>query len=211
MNSFERQVETLVRLGYPEMLGCTRADFERRLAPLAQYAIDAGTEYDVDDGKIGSVLVIHTKQAPVERTLPLVAREGKPAVERLFPRTPGYFEPLDSLRPLIGDAYLLLDVDRGNDTLNMVPLQAADHLARSGRSPITVQEGVALLTHFPDLLQPNRCFMMLGSRGGDKRVPALWLSDRQPKLGWCWEGNPHTWLGFASAGGRSPAIALHDG
>jgi len=23
-----------------------------------------------------------------------------------------------------------------------------------------------------------------------------------PKVGWCWAGNRHTWLGFASASGR---------
>ena len=34
------------------------------------------------------------------------------------------------------------------------------------------------------------------------RVPALWISERAPKLGWCWDGNPHTWLGLASAGRR---------
>ena len=25
-----------------------------------------------------------------------------------------------------------------------------------------------------------------------------------PKVGWCWAGNRHTWLGFASASGRKP-------
>ena len=27
----------------------------------------------------------------------------------------------------------------------------------------------------------------------------MWISERAPKLGWCWDGNPHTWLGTASA------------
>ncbi|MFD8334700.1 DUF5701 family protein [Streptomyces solisilvae] len=26
-------------------------------------------------------------------------------------------------------------------------------------------------------------------------------------LGWCWEGNPHTWLGMASAGTRTGGVA----
>ena len=30
----------------------------------------------------------------------------------------------------------------------------------------------------------------------------MWISERAPKLGWCWDGNPHTWLGIASAGAR---------
>jgi hypothetical protein len=34
-------------------------------------------------------------------------------------------------------------------------------------------------------------------------VPAFWISERAPKLGWCWDGNPHTWLGVASAGVRT--------
>nr|WP_235673083.1 DUF5701 family protein [Mycolicibacterium hodleri] len=25
-----------------------------------------------------------------------------------------------------------------------------------------------------------------------------------PKIGWCWAGNRHTWLGFASSSGRRP-------
>ncbi|MEI2690845.1 MAG: DUF5701 family protein [Anaerolineae bacterium] len=44
--------------------------------------------------------------------------------------------------------------------------------------------------------------MLLASRCGDKRVPAFWLSQNRPKLGWCWAGNPHTWLGSASCAER---------
>ncbi|MGH3631886.1 MAG: DUF5701 family protein [Sciscionella sp.] len=28
-----------------------------------------------------------------------------------------------------------------------------------------------------------------------------------PKLGWCWAGNRHTWLGFASASRRFSATS----
>jgi hypothetical protein len=55
--------------------------------------------------------------------------------------------------------------------------------------------------------------MLLGSRCGDRRVPALWISGGSArdggtarrgaaKLGWCWAGNHHTWLGHASAAQR---------
>ncbi|WP_433519725.1 DUF5701 family protein [Nonomuraea sp. CA-143628] len=33
----------------------------------------------------------------------------------------------------------------------------------------------------------------------------LWISQNAPELGWCWERNPHTWLGMASAGNRRTA------
>ncbi|MET4659613.1 hypothetical protein ABID80_003331 [Streptomyces sp. PvP037] len=59
-----------------------------------------------------------------------------------------------------------------------------------------------MITHFPEILVKNKCFCLGGSRSGDRRVPAIWISRHAPKLGWCWEGNPHTWLGMASAGSR---------
>ena len=74
-----------------------------------------------------------------------------------------------------------------------------------GRTPLTIEEGIAVVTHAPQLLEKNRCFMLSGSRRGDRRVPAMWISERAPKLGWCWDGNPHDWLGVASAGARLAA------
>jgi hypothetical protein len=36
----------------------------------------------------------------------------------------------------------------------------------------------------------------------DQCVPTLWISEKRPKLGWCWDRNPHTWLGSASCCAR---------
>ncbi|WP_432524467.1 DUF5701 family protein, partial [Kineococcus esterisolvens] len=73
------------------------------------------------------------------------------------------------------------------------------------------------ILHEPHRLDPNNCNMAIaspnrGRGGGDARVPALWISggtgrdgrERRgaPKAGWCWAGNRHTWLGFASTAGR---------
>ena len=84
----------------------------------------------------------------------------------------------------------------------MRPEEAFGVITGRGRSPLTIHEGIAVATHFPWLLVKNHCFMLSGSRRGDRRVPALWISERAPKLGWCWDGNPHDWLGVASAGRR---------
>ena len=50
------------------------------------------------------------------------------------------------------------------------------------------------------------------AKGLDARTPAIWISNGTgrdgrerkgaPKVGWCWAGNRHTWLGFASAAAR---------
>ena len=99
-------------------------------------------------------------------------------------------------------AYLLLDVDRGEEFLGVRPQEALPVILARGRTPLTIEEGIAVVTHAPHLLGKNRCFMLSGSRRGDRRVPAMWISAGAPKLGWCWDGNPHDWLGVASTSGR---------
>lgn len=121
------------------------------------------------------------------------------------------FVPVPELE-IPAEPYRLTGVERGDEYLNWSPNEALPVIADRGRTPLTIAEGVALLAAHPELLEPNRCFMLLGSRCGDKRVPALWISggtgkdgrERKgaPKLGWCWAGNRHTWLGHASAASR---------
>ncbi len=139
--------------------------------------------------------------------MPLTRLEGrdKPGfIDRLY--APGdihRFTPIEGLPIPNGQAYLVLDDDRGEQTLNVTPDKAMLTITEQGRTPLTVDEGIALITHVPQSLQRNKCFSLVGSRCGDRRVPALWISDGAPKLGWCWAGNPHTWLGSASCGGRA--------
>lgn len=113
--------------------------------------------------------------------------------------------------------YLMTAPDRGDDLRNTSPNETLPVLLDAGRSPMTIHEGISWLLHRPELLEPNYCFMTIGTRrpkktGWDARTPALWISggtgrdgrDRKdaPKLGWCWAGNRHTWLGFASVADR---------
>ena len=112
------------------------------------------------------------------------------------------YRPIDLVGPAPSRLYALLDVDRGEEFRDVRPRDALPVIAGRGRTPLTIGEGVATVLAHPAMLERNRCFMLSGSRRGDRRVPALWISRRAPKLGWCWDGNPHSWLGVASAGGR---------
>lgn len=210
------QINRLVALGIHEKLEIPGEDFRQALgqlkihlprSPNAPDAEELG-DADIDAGTAQAVIVINTPALPARQLLPLVNRNGRVPMERLHPRQPEDFHPTSDIALPVGEAYLLLGVDRGNATLNAVPSDAQKRLEAQQRSPLTVEEGICLLLQWPQFLQPNRCFMMLGSRCGDRRVPALWLSNQHPSLGWCWEGNPHTWLGFASCQGRSLGVAL---
>lgn len=209
---FDRQVRTLVALGYPALSGRTEEEFAELVAPLRAEAVahagDPGQEYDAAaSGRVPFVLVVTRELAPIERTMPLTTLHGGRLpgfVDRSF--EPGSLERFvateEAAPPSPDGVHLLLDVERGEEFCGVVPGDAMATVAERGRGLLTIEEGVALMTHVPRILVKNKCFSLGGSRSGDRRVPAIWISQKSPKLGWCWEGNPHTWLGMASAGGR---------
>jgi hypothetical protein len=105
-----------------------------------------------------------------------------------------------------GPVYLLADVSTGPETLGVRPQDALPTLRAAGRSPLTLDEGVALLRQQPSVLHDHNAFQALATRSPVapymRRVPTFWVSKGAPRLGWCWAGNPHSWLGAASAAGR---------
>lgn len=208
-NWLSDQIDQLVKLGYPNLAGVTAETFRSRLQALGDHVPpESESATDPEAGSVPVVLVVSTATVATNDMLALVRRRELQPVEKLYPRQTEYFQPLKELRVPDADAYLLFGVERGDEYLNVTPDDALAAIRSRGRTPLTIDEGVALLTHYPEFLQRNRCFSLLGSRGDDRRVPALWLSERRPKLGWCWAGNPHTWLGSASAERRSPGVSL---
>ena len=133
----------------------------------------------------------------------LTELEGRPGYADFEPADIARFHPIPLLEAPVAPAWVVFDVDRGSEFCNVRPTDAVATITERGRTPITVAEGIALVTQHEELLVKNHCFSLAGSRSGDKRVPAIWISNRAPKLGWCWAGNPHTWLGTAHCAERS--------
>ena len=197
VTELDRQTDRLVSLGWPALAGLSEEDFRARLAPLGAAAADLTVPY---------VVVVTRRLVDPHAAMPqleLGTRTGFTSMEA---------SELSAFLPVVEvpdvEAYLLLDVDPGPDTLNAPPSVALPHIVAAGRSPLTVEEGVGVVAQHPELLRDENCFSLAGSRCGDKRVPALWLSARRPRLGWCWEGAPHTWLGTASCAGRVAPLRM---
>lgn len=208
MSEFSTQVDRLVELGYPTLAGQPEDDFRDLLAPLRPVADALPAHKDALPARAGVSFVVVVTRALVDPTdtVPLLHLAGsrKPGVvdRHHAPGDLATYHPLDILAVPRAPAYLLVDVERGEEFCGVRPEEALPVITGRGRTPLTIDEGIALVTHAPHLLEKNRCFMLSGSRRGDRRVPALWISSGAPKLGWCWDGNPHSWLGVASAGSR---------
>ncbi|MFD3437060.1 DUF5701 family protein [Streptomyces sp. NPDC058685] len=198
------QAERLIALGVHELAGVP-ADVVRTFAEGAEH------------GNGGALLAVHPDHACASALAGMVRRDDKPG----FVVTD--MPDVDSFAPCaveVPDAplYLVTGLDRGDHMANWSPEEALPTLARGGRTPLLLTEGIHWLLQQPTVLERNRCFMTIGSRlrkpDGtlDARTPAIWISNgigrdgrerrNAPKVGWCWWGNRHTWLGFASATAR---------
>ncbi len=200
VDELDRQVAAYVDLGFPALLGIDEAAFRARVAPLADALPTAPAAPAVDGDGAAFVLVLPgldvNDAAPAMRR---GTRVGMSVIDR---------DEAPTYRPIAGldtpaDPYLLVDVDTGSEFCGVRPEDALVTITGRGRTPLTIDEGVAVAVVRPDLLRPNKCFSLPGSRTGtNQRVPAVWISERRAKLGWCWDRNPHTWLGAASAARR---------
>lgn len=199
-SEFDRQVATLQRLGYAQIAGMSGDGFAQLFAPLRERLDELPAV--AAESEIPFVLVPDPALVPAARSMPLVEQDGRQGFVDMTPAHPGEFAPIEDVDVPAGAAYLAVDVDTGAETLNVTPNAAQALIAAADRSPLTIEEGIAVLTHHPGVLRSRNAFSLLGSRRGDKRVPAVWTSKDSPRLGWCWAGNPHTWLGSASCASR---------
>ena len=165
-----------------------------------------------------ALLVVHPSLVPASYLAPLIRHSGKPGFVVTDMTDIDDFEPVVTLPDT--PVYLVEDIDRGDGYANWSPNEVDRELPATGRTPLTLTEGLTWLLQQPTALQRNRCFMTIGSRKRkpsgvlDPRTPAIWISNgtgrdgtanlNAPKIGWCWAGNRHTWLGFGSSSGRRP-------
>jgi hypothetical protein len=182
--------------------------FDEQVVALRERGLDVATELRVPEASPQrSVLTLSRDLVPVATAAARVVRQGKQVVlGHLEPDDLDGFAPIATVELPDAPAYLAVDVDLGTDSRGVTPEQALRDILAAGRSPLTLDEGIALVLQQPDVIVTNWGFSMAGSRRGDQRVPAFWISDGRPKLGWCWDRNPHSWLGTASCAQRVAAV-----
>ncbi|MFC8090399.1 DUF5701 family protein [Streptomyces sp. NPDC057301] len=202
------QAAVLIELGVHELAGIPADE-------LRTFAENAG---DTDGD---ALLAVHPDRAPASALAPLLRRDGKPGFVVVDMPDVDDFVP-DNVELPDAPLYVVTGLDRGDRMANWSPEEALPALTAQGRSPLLLHEGIHWVLQQPAILERNRCFMTIGSRlrkpNGtlDARTPAIWISNgtgrdgrerrNAPKVGWCWWGNRHTWLGFGSATGRGSGV-----
>ena len=205
MPNASEQADRLIALGVHEIAGISESEVRA-----------AGDRSD-------ALLVIHPQRAPASELVPLLTRRDKSGFVVVDMPDVDRFSAINEVTLPASPIYSLHDVQRGDTLRNWSPDEALPEILAAQRTPLTLNEGIFWLLQQPEALERNHCFMTIGSRlrkdSGklDARAPAMWISNGTgrdgranrdaPKVGWCWAGNRHTWLGFASAARRSPLDA----
>ena len=203
--TLNEQAERLIGLGIQELGGLSMIQIRTAVSVS-----------DTDD----ALLVVHPDRVSASVLAPFLQRRGKCGFVVEDMADVDQFIPIDTSAPPASPLYLVHDIDRGDEMADRSPNEALSTISAAARTPLTLVEGIHWVLQQPEALTRSHCFMTIGSRlrkpDGtlDPRTPALWISNgtgrdgstrrHAPKVGWCWAGNRHTWLGFASGAWRSP-------
>src|SRR5690606_9606219 len=190
----DRQARAYLESGVASLLGLDESGLAALVAPLrAVVERDAARLAHApaqDDDDVDFLLVLRVPD--VNDAVPAMRRGSKLGVSVIDREELATYVPVEGVEVPDAAAYLLTGIDVGSEFLNIRPEDALVAVRERGRTPLTIAEGVALAIVRPDRLRPNRCFSLMGSRTGtNQRVPAVWISERRAKLGWCWDRNPH--------------------
>ena len=134
--TFAEQVDQLVELGYPGLMGIKDDSLRERLEPLrgTAEALDAAADEEVP-GRAAYVVVVTRELVDPYSTVPLLSLRGRQGVvdRNHAPRDLATYDPLPELE-LPGPAYLLVDVDRGEEFCGVRPEEALPVIRDRGRS-----------------------------------------------------------------------------
>ncbi len=184
-----------------------RGGHERRRVPRARTAADPC----VGAYRSGSnILLIPTRELVSPESL--IARTSinrMAGFTTMPPRDIASFLPQDGFEPPEGPFYLVVEPHTGTCYINREPDVARKLIDSDERTPLTLEEGLAIATQHPDWLEIKNGFNLLGSRSADGRVPSIWMSQNAPRLGAVWPNSRHTWLGNAYCMARRGVSLFH--
>lgn len=197
---FDQQVKTLIKNSYPQAADMTEDQFLEYIKPLREKISKIAK---VENGYIPFLIVIPKQFVSISKQMSLVKLYDKSGLIELDHNT------LQNARrvKILNTPYLIFDVEDGALRQNISPKTCRRQFAKEGRYGLTVEEGIALVTHFPQILE-NHFIDLPGSHCGfpdshSAGVPHLWLTTKNgPKVACGPADNRSQFWGSASCGSR---------
>lgn len=151
---FNEQIERVIARNFPSSANLSQDDFiERYIDPLRQVLIEHQLETEVLEKCIPFLLVLPHNIVSLSYQLKVIRQTlNQKRLEYII--KPEWFENAPGVStPNV--PYLILDVDTGLTMTNITPAKCIEKFHQEGRSALTIDEGLALVTHFPEVLESH--------------------------------------------------------
>ncbi|MBI3335642.1 MAG: hypothetical protein HY001_04045 [Candidatus Portnoybacteria bacterium] len=194
---FNRQIDNLVKYGFPKLAGMDEKKFAAVFEPLKERIKELSSKEFKED-RIPFVVVPREKLLTLEKKIPLMEVDGKKGFTTFNLSELKTAEGVEIPESM---AYLVIDIENGKVMLGKTADEAVKQFKKEGRSPLTAEEGVALVLQHPEILK-DHYMDLAGSRHGDDLVALVWLGEGKPRLDWDWASGSGAEWGAASCGSR---------
>jgi hypothetical protein len=151
---FAKQVKTILERKFHAPTGLSESDFiNRRIMPLERLLAKNVKDTEIEESHIPILIVIPNAVVPLSYQLERI-RESINDLELEHIIKPEWFENAKGVTTP-DKPYLLVDVENGHAMKNTTPKRCVDTFNDEGRFALTVDEGIALISHFPEVLESH--------------------------------------------------------
>jgi hypothetical protein len=151
---FAQQINTIMERKLHIPTGLSESDFvNRHIMPLKELLVENDRDTKMAESHIPILIVIPHPIVPLSYQLESI-RESMNDMQLEHIIKPEWFENAEGVSTP-DKPYLLLDVETGYAMKNITPKKCVKTFNDEGRFPLTVDEGIALICHFPEVLESH--------------------------------------------------------
>ena len=151
---FAKQVNTVIERKFHIPTGLSESDFvDRHIMPLKQLLLENGKDTKIGEKHIPLLIVVPHTIVPLSYQLERI-RESINDIQLEHIIKPEWFENAKGVSTP-DKPYLLMDVETGYGMKDTTPKKCVKTFNDEGRFALTVDEGIALICHFPEVLESH--------------------------------------------------------
>ena len=151
---FSQQMKTIMERKFHVPTGLSESDFiNRHIMPLKQLLVKNDKDTKIEESRIPILVVVPHTIVPLSYQLERI-RESINDIQLEHVIKPEWFENVQGVSTP-DKPYLLVDVETGYAMKNITPKKCVQSFRDAGRFALTLDEGIALISHFPEVLESH--------------------------------------------------------
>jgi hypothetical protein len=151
---FYQQLKTIIEKKFHVPTGLSESDFiNRHIMPLKQLLVENGKHTKSVESRIPILVVVPHTIVPLSYQLERI-RESIDDIQLEHVIKPEWFENAKGVSTP-DKPYFLVDVETGYAMKTITPKKCVQSFRDEGRFALTVDEGIALISHFPEVLESH--------------------------------------------------------